>query len=51
MNELTCKDINDLATYIFSELRVQEVEHSQNERRMAFIKLAYNEVFKNKYQT
>jgi hypothetical protein len=46
-----CKEIPDLICFVLSELRSQEVEHRRSVRQIDFLKMAYSETFKHKYQS
>ena len=50
LSEANCRDINDLVLYLASCVRMQEVEHSRSDRQLDFIKVAWNEAFKGKFQ-
>ena len=50
INDSFCKETCDIICFMLSEVRTQEVEHRRSSRQIDFLKLAYTESFKHKYQ-
>jgi hypothetical protein len=50
INDSFCKESNDFISFVLAELRSQEVEHRRSGKQMDYLKLAYSEIFKHRFQ-
>jgi hypothetical protein len=51
LHDKICSEPNDLILFLFSEMRSQEIDHMNSEKQKNYLKLAYSEVYRFKYQS